>query len=475
MEGTRLKYGRMDWLLVGIYLFFILFGWMNIYSSLHTEEHQTIFDLSQKYGMQIIWILSALGIAAAIMTFINSRIYTTLPIPFYIALLFLLAAVIFLGKEINGSRSWFALGPMSFQPAELSKITTSLLLAYIMGRYDFSLSKRHYTIAVLAVIFFPMMLIVLEKETGSALVYLGYMFVLYLVGMSGWVLLYGLCMIAFFVTTLRFDPLVSVILLNVIYHIVKSTLYREYLINAALCAATSLLMGFIPRLLQLGLFSGTSIKAEALAAVIVAHQAFAALLAPARRKRRQVRILVIGCICAILFIFSVDFIFENILQPHQKARIENLLGIKEDLMGVGYNVHQSKIAIGSGGFIGKGYLQGTQTKFNFVPEQSTDFIFCTIGEEWGFVGAGTVVVLYMIFIGRLVLSASQKNNLFTRIYGWCIAAVFFMHVAINIGMTIGVVPVIGIPLPFISYGGSSLWTFTAMLFIYLRLDLEERS
>ena len=232
-------------------------------------------------------------------------------------------------------------------------------------------------------------------------------------------------------------------------------------------------MGFIPRLLKL--FALTEVKAEIVAAGILFLNLLRLLPDALKKSGKRFRYLLVGTSAAIFFIFSVEFIFENILQPHQKARIENLLGIKEDLMGVGYNVHQSKIAIGSGGFLGKGYLQGTQTKFNFVPEQSTDFIFCTIGEEWGFLGAGVVVVLYMLFIGRLMLSASGQRDAFTRIYGWCIAAIFFMHVFINVGMTIGLVPVIGIPLPFISYGGSSLWTFTTMLFIYLRLDLEEKS
>ena len=225
MSGSKLKYGRMDWWLVGLYLFFVLFGWMNIYSSLHTEEHQVIFDFSQKYGMQFVWILTSFGIAAIIMYAISSKVFTTLPPLLYFILLLLLFSVIFLGKEINGSKSWFALGPVSFQPAEVSKITTSLLLAYIMCKYDFSLSKRRSALMVAAAILLPMMLIVLEKETGSALVYAGFLLVFYLVGMSGWVLVYGLCMILLFVTTLRFDPLVSLIILNLPY-IIASLILR---------------------------------------------------------------------------------------------------------------------------------------------------------------------------------------------------------------------------------------------------------
>lgn len=473
MSGSKLKYGRMDWWLVGLYLFFVLFGWMNIYSSLHTEEHQVIFDFSQKYGMQFVWILTSFGIASIIMYAISSKVFTTLPPLLYFILLLLLFSVIFLGKEINGSKSWFALGPVSFQPAEVSKITTSLLLAYIMCKYDFSLSKRRSALMVAAAILLPMMLIVLEKETGSALVYAGFLLVFYLVGMSGWVLVYGLCMILLFVTTLRFDPLVSLIILNVSYIIASLILRGLELRGMAISLIATVLMGFIPRLLKI--FALTEVKAEIVAAGILFLNLLRLLPDALKKSGKRFRYLLVGTSAAIFFIFSVEFIFENILQPHQKARIENLLGIKEDLMGVGYNVHQSKIAIGSGGFLGKGYLQGTQTKFNFVPEQSTDFIFCTIGEEWGFLGAGVVVVLYMLFIGRLILSASGQRDAFTRIYGWCIAAIFFMHVFINVGMTIGLVPVIGIPLPFISYGGSSLWTFTTMLFIYLRLDLEEKS
>jgi rod shape determining protein RodA len=473
MSNGKRIYHHLDWYLIGVYLILVVFGWMNVYSSLNTEEHQSIFDFSQKYGMQMIWIATSAIIAALILFVINPKVYTVLSPIFYFTVLLMLFAVIFLGKEINGSKSWFALGPLSFQPAEISKISTALLLSYFMGRYGFKLNKLKDASIAALIILIPMLLIIMEKETGSALVYIGFVFVLYREGLSGWFLLFGIFIISLFVITLAFSPLVSLIFLILSLFVVDGYI-RERLFPRLICAIlTGTILSFIPAIMkQMSLSFISKVKPEYVIMAIIIPFAIWILIRYNKKRIRHIKYLIICFFCAAAFTFSVDFIFNNILQQHQRARIENLLGIQEDLMGVGYNVHQSKIAIGSGGLIGKGYLQGTQTKFNFVPEQSTDFIFCTVGEEWGFIGSIIIVALYIFMISRIITLAEKQKDHFARLYGYCIASIFFMHFAINIGMTIGLAPVIGIPLPFLSYGGSSLWTFTAMLFIFIRLDLD---
>lgn len=467
------KFGKIDIPLVLCYLFLVLFGWVNIFASVYSPEHSSIFDLSQRYGMQFIWIVTSMVLIVLILFILNPKIYSVLAPPIYVGVCFLLFAVIFLGKEVNGSNSWFQVGPVSFQPAEISKISTSLFLAYIMSKYNFKLLRPANALSVALTLLIPMMLIVMEKETGSALVYCGFIFLLYREGLSGWFLLFGILSIILFVVTLAVSPLASITLLFVLVGVANGiftgTIWRHLLILAPLTA----LLIYLSRLSQIEALSFIgSIKTEYLALAITLTAAIFALVKYTRKRARHIKFLFLSFICSLGLIFSVQFIFNEILQPHQRARIENLLGITEDLKGAGYNVHQSKIAIGSGGFTGKGFLDGTQTKFDFVPEQSTDFIFCTVGEEWGFLGSVTVVAVYIFLIIRLiVLSERQKDN-FARIYGYCVACCFFMHVFINIGMTMGLVPVIGIPLPFLSYGGSSLWSFTTLLFIFVKLDME---
>ena len=295
-----------------------------------------------------------------------------------------------------------------------------------MSKYGFNLKKKIHFVEAVALIMLPTLLILMEKEAGSALVFFGLIFMLYREGMSGWILVIGGTVVLFFILTLLWGPIITSIVL-------LGTLVVAFLI----------------------------------------HNHYTSPHSKLKRKHLLIKYYILALIMGIGMLFSVGFVFDNVLQPHQKARIEDLLGIKEDIMGVGYNVHQSKIAIGSGGLFGKGFLQGTQTKYDFVPEQSTDFIFCTVGEEWGFVGSLLVIILYASLIIRIINRAEKSENRFTRIYGYSIACIFAMHVFINIGMTIGLVPVIGIPLPFFSYGGSSLWCFTIMLFIFIRLDLEK--
>ena len=466
------RFGKIDIPLVVCYLMLVFIGWINIYAAVYSQEHSSIFDMSQRYGMQFIWIITALILAVAILFVINPKIYSVLSPPIYLGVCLLLVAVIFLGKEVNGSNSWFQIGPVSFQPAEVSKISTSLFLAYIMSKYNFRLGNMRDALSVALTILVPMAIIVMEKETGSALVYCGFIYLLYREGLSGWVLVFGILSIVLFVVTLAVSSLAAIIILFVLAGTINGIYTRKLMQHLVVIVPTAILLGFLPAIAEKWIPSLAGFKFEYIALGTTTALALAAPVIYKGKRGRHLKYLLAGFFCSIALIFSVEFIFNNILQPHQRSRIENLLGITEDLMGAGYNVHQSKIAIGSGGFAGKGFLNGTQTKFDFVPEQSTDFIFCTIGEEWGFLGSVLVVGIYLFLISRLIILSERQKDRFARIYGYCVACCFFMHFFINIGMTMGLVPVIGIPLPLLSYGGSSLWSFTTLLFIFIKLDME---
>ena len=426
-KGRSIKHSY-DWKLVGIYLALVLFGLANIYASIHSAEPSSVFDLSTRSGMQCLWIASSLGLAALILFAFPARMWESAAIPLYIMVGFLLFAVIFMGVEVKGSRSWFSFGAIRFQPAEISKITTSLLLAFVMSRPGFRFSRMKDFIKVGLVVGIPMLIILGESETGSALVYVGFLFVMYREGLTGWILAFLGLAILLFVLTLAASPYVAVGVL------------------------VSIFIGFF-------FFKNGLRRSRGLG-----H----------REKFRFLTYSTAALAAGLLLIFSTDIIFNKVLQEHQRKRIEVLLGIKDDPSGVGYNVNQSMIAIGSGGFSGKGYLCGTQTTYGFVPEQSTDFIFCTVGEEWGFLGCLAVIGLYVALIWRIISNAEKSREHFTRIYGYCVAACLFMHLFINIGMTIGLMPVIGIPLPMMSYGGSSLWAFTILIFIFVVLDHQEK-
>lgn len=423
MEGAVIQ-RKIDWSLVITWLLLIVLGWINIYASVHFA---TSPDLVTRPGKQLVWIATAMVLAAIILFMFKPRLWEVVSLPGYILVVILLVAVIFLGSDIKGSRSWLTFGPISFQPAELSKITTSLALASLLGKNGFKLDNFKSWFLTILTIAVPAAAILLEKETGSMLVYSGFFFVLYREGMSGWVLGFIFLSILLFIFTLIGPVWVPFAILTVAMAVYFLTKYRH------------------------------------------SRRSY-------RRKHKIKQIAnatVLAFLTGAVIIFMSDFAFNRILKDHQRGRIEVLLGLKEDPSGVGYNVNQSMIAIGSGGFSGKGYLQGTQTTYGFVPEQSTDFIFCTVGEEWGFLGCLVVIALYAFLIVRIVLDAESCREKFNRTYGYCVAACFFMHLIINVGMTVGLMPVIGIPLPFMSYGGSSLWGFTVMLFIFIALHRHE--
>ncbi|HPE57761.1 MAG TPA: rod shape-determining protein RodA [Bacteroidales bacterium] len=403
---------NIDWITILLYLALVLIGWVNIYAAVYDDQHRSIFDLSQNYGRQLIFIASSILLGAVILI-IDAKFFSTFAWVIYLAVLVMLLGVVFLGKEIAGARSWYQIGPFSLQPSEFAKFATALALAKYLSRIDLDISKLSTRITAAVIIFTPSVIILLQPDTGSAMVFAALVLVLFREGLSGSLLILG------FVVALLF---------------ILALLVNKFI-----------LIGFLASnaLLVIWLF----------------------------KELRKKWIWVAGILLvAAAYVFSVDYAFENVLEAHQKTRINVLLGKESDPHGAGYNINQSKIAIGSGGFAGKGFLKGTQTKFKFVPEQSTDFIFCTVGEEWGFVGSTLVIVLMMGLMIRIIILAERQRSKFSRIYGYAVASILFFHFAVNIGMTIGLFPVIGIPLPLISYGGSSLWGFTILLFIFIRQD-----
>jgi rod shape determining protein RodA len=403
---------HIDRTLVLLYLTLVLMGWVSIYAAVYNDAHASIFDLSQSYGKQLLWIVTSLAIALMVIL-TDAKFFNAFAYPIYIGTILLLVFVLIAGTEIAGSKSWFDIGGFRLQPAEFAKFATNLALAHYLSALDFDSRKRKSQIIPLLILAIPALLILLQNDTGSAIVYASLALVLYRQGMPGSILLLG----------------VAVAILSIM-----ALLFNQYIIIAVIAV---LLLGFVFFI---------------------------------RRTLRNILTVIGIFIAASLFVLSVNFAFENVLELHQKTRINVLLGKQIDLKGAGYNVNQSKIAIGSGGFWGKGFLNGTQTKFNFVPEQSTDFIFCTVGEEWGFVGSTIVIMLFMALIVRVVMMAERQRSDFSRIYGYGVASILFFHFFVNIGMTIGLMPVIGIPLPFFSYGGSSLWAFTILLFIFIKQD-----
>lgn len=466
----------VDWALVVTYLLLIIIGWVNIYASIHSDGPASIFDYNFRSGKQFVWILTALGLAALILFVVNAQLWESASIPLYLGVLCLLVAVIFLGVEVKGSRSWFEFGAIRFQPAEVSKITTSLLLATLMSQVNFRITRFKDFLLTALILGIPMVVILAESETGSALVYVGFIFVMYREGFSGWwIFCIGMAALLF-ILTLTASPYVSILVLAGVLLLCNGLESNKIGVAFWIFSGVLLILCLLPWIF--GKFSPESFVSKINPLYILVGICVAAVLylmiVGYRSRHRFLSMSALGLIAGMALVFSTEFIFNNILQDHQRKRIEVLLGMKEDPAGVGYNVNQSMIAIGSGGLHGKGFLGGTQTTFGFVPEQSTDFIFCTVGEEWGFLGCFVVIALYVFLILRIISDAEKSRKAFTRIYGYCVASCIFMHLFINIGMTIGLMPVIGIPLPLLSYGGSSLWAFTILIFIFIALYRQEK-
>jgi rod shape determining protein RodA len=467
MAQRNKLWANIDWTTVIIAVVLMLLGWINIYAAVYDEEHQSIFDITQRYGKQLMWIGAAL-LFAFIILIIDSSFYVFFSWPIYALVIFSLLLVLVAGVEINGQKSWFIIwGDLRLQPSEFAKFGTALALAKLLSGYNFKLGSFNSFLLISAVIGVPLLLVLIQPDTGSAIVFAVFILVLYREGMSGAVLFFAFLTIILFLLSMLLENQVLLIILfagSIITHYILNQRIKMTAIAAGIGAAVVLGM------LGVNYLTGSRYETEwvILSGVVVCMAGFAVYILRTRLKRSMV---IVGIFFAsVLFTYSVDFVFNNVLKSHQQERINELLGIQSDPRGAGWNVNQSKIAIGSGGFSGKGFLNGTQTKFNFVPEQSTDFIFCTVGEEWGFLGALLVIALFVLLFVRLIILAERQRSVYSRVYGYSVASILFFHFAVNVGMTIGLMPVIGIPLPFFSYGGSSLWAFTILLFVFLRLD-----
>ncbi len=467
MRRTSNIWVNIDWVTVFLYLVLVLLGWMNIYAAVYNDEHRSLLDFTQRYGLQLIWIVISL-IFGMMILYLEVNFFTFFTYIIYALAILLLLAVLFFAREVNGARSWFSIGAFRMQPSEFAKIATVLALAKYLSSQGYKQQMPWRTLIIATVIMlFPALLIVAQPDAGSALVYFSLFLMLFREGMSPNILLLGALVILLFFAALITEQLNIIIALVILAFFIFSLLRRK-LKDLALSV---LIFGFA--LLAFWLFSYFLHRNYTPYRIIFSSIILSSLVyiyLSIRYKLRYVPVLLAILLGSVAFSYSVDYVFDHILEKHQQKRLTILLGIESDPKGLGYNVNQSKIAIGSGGFAGKGYLHGTQTKFNFVPEQSTDFIFCTVGEEWGFMGSFVIILLMTLLLLRLLYIAERQRSTYSRVYGYGIVCIMFTHIAVNIGMTIGLLPVIGIPLPFFSYGGSSLLTFTILLFIMLRLD-----
>lgn len=419
----------------------------------------------------MIWIAISLVMGIVILL-IDDRYSHILAYPIWFMSIALLLSVALFGKEVNGARSWIEIGPFAIQPTEFVKFSTALALARLMSDFDFSLKKGFSLIQLAVIIGVPMLIIFLQNDMGSALVYFAFAFMLYREGLNGWIYIVAILAIALFVSAFLITPMTLLITLGLLSLFIlglNDGRWRDKITFLSIVSLSAIVLYFFCyMLLKIEISSYTALLICSIAGAIYL------LISAIRRKIALMFMLAAMFLGSLTFASTVDYIFDNYLQIHQQKRILDLLGLEQDLKGWGYNVNQSKIAIGSGGITGKGFLNGTQTRYNFVPEQSTDFIFCTIGEEWGFVGSLTVVLLFMFLIMKLMRMGERQSEAFGRIYCYSVASIFFMHVIINIGMTIGIVPVIGIPLPFFSYGGSSLLAFSVMFLVAVKMDAKQR-
>lgn len=469
--------GSLDWWTIGIYLALLTFGWVSVCGASYTYGDTDIFSLDTRSGMQIVWIGTSVCLGFVLLT-LDDHFYDTFAYVIYGALLLLLFATIFNPHEIKGSRSWLVLGPLRLQPAEFAKFATALAVAKLMSTYGFIMSNwKHFASACMVVVL-PMLFIVAQKETGSALVYLSFFLMFYREGMPGSILFTGVAMVVYFVVGVRFEqvPLwdtptsLGVFIVLLLIQVFTVGLVRSYVSERGQTTrvlALSLLVTVLSLLFSKFVWAFDVIIVQLVLTVGLVCWLLYRWLSVRLNNYLYAALFAIG---SVLFFYSVDYVLNDVMEPHQRVRINVLLGLEEDLAGAGYNVHQSEIAIGSGGLKGKGFLNGTQTKLKFVPEQDTDFIFCTVGEEEGFVGSAAVLLLFLALILRLIKLAERQPFKFGRIYGYCVLSIFLFHLFINVGMVLGLTPVIGIPLPFFSYGGSSLWGFTFLLFIFLRID-----
>lgn len=470
----------IDWWTIGIYLLLVAFGWISVCGASYSYGDVDLFSLSSRSGMQIVWIGTSVVLAIVILL-LDDRIYEKFGFLIYGFMLLLLFLTIFNPHEIKGSRSWLVIGPLRLQPAEFAKFATALAVAKVMNVYGFDVRKWKDFAIVAAVVMLPMLFIVMQKETGSALVYLAFFLMFYREGMPGAILFTGFAMVVYFVVGIKYRDVMLLSTSTSVGVFVVLLLIQIFSVAMVYIYCNKTMRAKKMKRISWGMFGGTIaavlvskfiIDFDVVILQMVMIVAFLVYLVYEgfRTRVRTYYLIALFTLGSVLFFNATDYMLNNMLQAHQRVRINVLLGLEEDPAGAGYNVHQSEIAIGSGGFLGKGFLNGTQTKLKFVPEQDTDFIFCTVGEEQGFVGSTVVLLLFLALILRLIKLAERQQFRFARVYGYCVVSIFLFHVFINIGMVLGMTPVIGIPLPFFSYGGSSLWGFTLLLFIFLRID-----
>ena len=467
----------LDYWTILIYIALLTFGWLSVCGASYTYGDTDIFALSTRSGMQIVWIGTSL-VLGFVLLLLDDRYYDTFAYIIYILLLILLFATIFNPHTIKGSRSWLVLGPLRLQPAEFAKFATALALSKFMSTYGYDIHQWKHFAATLAIIFLPMMFIVLQRETGSALVYFAFFLMFYREGMPGSILFTAVAMVVYFVVGIRYADVMmaetptsvgkfTVLLLIQLFSAAMVWVYCQDRRDALRIFAVTIGLTGMALLFSFYVIPFDVVWIQLVMSALLIGYLLLQGMATRLRNYFWIAVFALG---SIIFFNVADYGLNHVLQAHQRTRINVRLGLEEDLKGAGYNVHQSEIAIGSGGLEGKGFLNGTQTKLKYVPEQDTDFIFCTVGEEEGFVGSASVLLLFLALILRLIHLAERQPYRFGRVYGYCVLSIFLFHVFINVGMVLGLTPVIGIPLPFFSYGGSSLWGFTFLLFIFLALD-----
>ena len=477
MRRDETIWKSLDWVTIVVYLMLIVFGWFSVCGASYDYGDRDFLDFSTRAGKQFVWIVCSFGLGFVLLM-LDDTVYDFFSYLIYIGMMLLLIVTIFIAPDTKGSRSWLILGLVSLQPAEFAKFATALALAKYMNAYGFTMKNLKSACMLAFLILLPMGLIVMQRETGSALVYSAFFLMLYREGMPGVVLFSGVCAVIYFVVGIRFqqeliaDTPTSIGEFAMLLMVLLSAagmvwVYCKKWIPVRNILCVSLVSLSVAYLVSRYILPFNLVWVEWVLCVLLVGYLLFLSLAHHHSSYLLIGLFAIG---SIGFLYSSDYFFNDVLEPHQQIRIKVVLGMEEDLAGAGYNVNQSKIAIGSGGLTGKGFLNGTQTKLKYVPEQDTDFIFCTVGEEEGFVGASGVLLLFLVLILRLIVLAERQPSVFGRVYGYSVLSIFLFHLFINIGMVLGLTPVIGIPLPFFSYGGSSLWGFTILLFIFLRID-----
>ncbi|MBP5418415.1 MAG: rod shape-determining protein RodA [Bacteroidales bacterium] len=468
MLGNNPYRKGIDWWMVLLYVALVGFGWANLYAANFNPETGVFFSVDAEYFKQLVWIGVSI-ISVSIIMILDAKLYVEISTFVYIISIILLLVVLAVGKEVHGAKAWFELGPIRFQPVEFTKLGTALLIARFMSRYNFQFTTAN-ALKIGGILLLPIALVLLQNDTGSALIFFTFLLPMFREGLSPHILLLGVLAAATAIASLLIgDEWVMAIVLLVSAMVITVKFQNNNQHNFGIFAV---LIGIGASAMTWGitLLLHKHVELSVLFLIGAGVTTMFVLIRMVTRRFYRIFMVLVYMWAGLAMSFGTSFVFENVLIEHQRTRINILFGKEDDPLGAGYNVNQSLIAIGSGGFSGKGYLQGTQTKFNFVPKQSTDFIFCTVGEEWGFMGSFVLIGLYLLFFMRLISLAEKQHSAFSRVYGYCVASIFFFHFAVNISMTIGLMPVIGIPLPFFSYGGSSLWGFSILLFIFLKLD-----